>query len=332
MILFLASDSETLEQLKTDASYFWAWKSMQHESDDLNFDKGQRTEIEDKIKQYQSTVKERLHAAYSWLLMPVQNSTASQDMQWDCVQMPSAGEDIIEHMLRKLRDNEQLIDRLSPKVLLMEIDKYPLWKDGKYIAIKELWESYTRRLFLQRLSGFSVLEEAIKEGIKHGNFFGYAEGIDETGRFQGLCLGDKGYPNITFNGLLVKLEAVNAQLGREAENQKSTQANQPVNNGFLSPDATASGPLSDKSDPAIQKKLNTRFYAGITLDPQKLGTTAGQIKNEILQHFLDFPGVSITVFLDVKVIIPEGTPPDVVRIINENCNTLNIKGAEFGDD
>jgi hypothetical protein len=51
-----------------------------------------------------------------------------------------------------------------------------------------------------------------------------------------------------------------------------------------------------------------------------------------LQHFLDFPGVSITVSLDVQVTIPEGTPPDVVRIINENCNTLNIKGAEFRDD
>jgi hypothetical protein len=82
----------------------------------------------------------------------------------------------------------------------------------------------------------------------------------------------------------------------------------------------------------VPKPKNTRFYAGITVDPQRLGTTAGQIRNDILQHFSELPGVSMSVSLDIQVTIPEGTPPEIVRIVSENCNTLNIKGAEFRDE
>jgi hypothetical protein len=82
----------------------------------------------------------------------------------------------------------------------------------------------------------------------------------------------------------------------------------------------------------LPKPKNTHFYAGITIDPQKLGTTAGQIRNDILQHFSDLPGVSMTVSLDIQVIIPEGAPSEIVRIVSENCNTLNIKGVEFRDE
>jgi hypothetical protein len=329
MILFLAPDAEAIEQLKVETSHFLAWKSIQRESDDLDLDKGQRSEIEERMKQFNSAVKERLHSTYIWLLLPVQSGTSSKDMQWDCIQMPSAGEDIIGHLLRKLRDNEQLIDRLSPKVLLMEIDKIPLWKDDKYISIKELWENYTRRLYLQRLSSFSVLEEAIHIGIKNGDFFAYAEGIDATGRFQSLCLGEKGYPNITQEGFLVKLVAAQLQLKKEEE--KQAPIGKPGSGGLLFPEG-GTEPVQGDLGQSLPKPKNTHFYAGITIDPQKLGTTAGQIRNDILQHFSDLPGVSMTVSLDIQVTIPEGAPPEIVRIVSENCNTLNIKGAEFRDE
>jgi hypothetical protein len=332
MILFLAPDLEAMKQVKDEMSFLLAWKSIQRESDDLDLDRGQRTEITDKIKHFTSAVKERLRVTYIWLLIPVQNGTTSQNMQWDCIQMASPGEDIIGHLLRKLRDNELLIDRLSPKVLLMEIDKYPLWKEDKYISIKELWENYTRRLYLQRLSGFPVLEEAIHIGVKNGDFFAYADGIDDSGRFQGLCLGEKGYPNITQDGFLIKLDAAKRQIEEDKEVQ-GEKIDKPSNNGFLFPVGSSTTQAGqDKPEPPLQKKQNTRFYAGVTVDPQKLGTTAGQIKSEILQHFSELPGVSITVSLDIQVTIPEGTPPEIVRIVNENCNTLNIKGAEFKDE
>jgi predicted AAA+ superfamily ATPase len=330
MILFLAPDAEVIDQLKIETSYLLAWKSIQRESDELGMDKSQRSAIEDRIKQFTSAVKERLHAAYIWLLLPVVNGTSSKDMQWDCIRIPSNGEDIIGHLLRKLKDNEQLIDKLSPKVLLMEIDKIPLWKDDKYISIKELWENYTRRLYLQRLSNFSVLEEAILIGVKNGDFFAYADGMDEQGRFQGLCLGDKRYAGITPDGFLVKLEAARLQPNKDEEVQPS--AAKPGNGGLLFPEQGSDSPVPGSSSQPMPKPKNTHFYAGITVDPQKLGTTAGQIRNDILQHFSELPGVSMSVSLDIQVTIPEGTPPEIIRIVSENCNTLNVKGAEFRDE
>jgi predicted AAA+ superfamily ATPase len=330
MILFLAPDTEAIEQLKSETSYLLAWETIKKESDDLDLDRGQRSEIEDRVKQYKSAVKERLHAAYIWLLLPSTNGTSSQEMKWECIQMPSTGEDIISHLLRKLKENEQLVDRLSPKVLLMEITKIPLWKDDKYIPIKELWENYTRRLYLQRISNFSVLDEAIRVGVKNGDFFAYADGMDETGRFQGLCLGEKGYANITQEGFLVKLESAELQIKKEEEDKTTTT--KPSPSDLLFPDDNHPKQPQGTTSPAPTKAKNTRFYAGITVDPQKLGTTAGQIRNDILQHFNELPSISISVSLDIQVTIPEGTPPDIVRTVNENCNTLGIKGAEFRDE
>jgi hypothetical protein len=330
MILFLAPDTDAIEQLKSETSYLLAWEAIKKEADDLDLDRGQRSEIEDKVKQFKSAVKERLHTTYTWLILPSSNGTSSKEMQWECLQMPSIGEDIIAHLLHKLKDNEQLVERLSPKVLLMEINKIPLWKDDKYISIKELWENYTRRLYLQRISSFSVLDEAISVGVKNGDFFAYADGMDETGGFQGLCLGERGYAHITQEGFLVKLEVAELQIKKEEEDKTSTTKSP-------SPDSLFSDEDKPKqnlgvSSQTLSKLKNSHFYAGITVDPQKLGTTAGQIKNDILQHFNELPGVSIAVSLDIQVTIPEGTPPDIVRIVNENCNTLNIKGAEFRDE
>jgi hypothetical protein len=214
----------------------------------------------------------------------------------------------------------------------MEIDKYPpLWKDGKYIPIKELWENYTRRLFFQRLFSFSVLEEAIRVGVRNGDFFGYAEGIDDaTGRFQGLCLGDKGYPAITSAGFLINLETAKAQIEREDEKQKDIQTKQTTNTDYLFPYDDDSSPTPVNDSPA-QEKLNTHCYVGVTIDPQKLGTTAGQIKNEIPQHFMDLPGASITVSMDINVTIPEGIPDDVEKVVKENCKALKIEEPDFGE-
>jgi hypothetical protein len=254
-------------------------------------------------------------------------------MQWECVSLPSAGEDIIAHLLRKLRDNEQIIDRFSPKVLLMEIEKHSLWRqDRDFIPIRELWDDYTRYLYLQRLSGFNVLEEAIQVGVKNGDFFAYAEGIDDNGFYQGLCLGEKGYAHVTPDGYLIKLDAAKRQITQEEQKKTVEQIDRTGGSGQLFPEGNGNEPVQDNpiTQPAINH--NTHFYAGIDVDPNKLGTTAGQIKNEILQHFTQLPGVNISVSLDIQVSIPEGTPSDIVRIVNENCNTLGIKGAEFRDD
>jgi predicted AAA+ superfamily ATPase len=330
MILFLAPDSEVIDQLKNETSYLLAWESIQQEAEELGLDKGQRTEIDVRIKHYSSAVKERLNATYTWLLLPVVGGTSAKEMQWDKIQIPSNGEDIIGHLLRKLKDDERLIDRLSPKVLLMEIDKIPLWKEDKYISVKELWENYIRRLYLLRLSNYSVLEEAIHIGIKNGDFFGYADGMDAQGRFQGLCLGEKGYASITPEGFLVKLEVAQQQFKKDEEAQPPEP--KPGNDGSLVFEPGPDKPASSGSGQPAPKPKNTRFYAGITADPQRLGTTAGQIRNDILQHFSELPGVSMSVSLDIQVTIPEGTPPEIVRIVSENCNTLNIKGAEFRDE
>ena len=84
--------------------------------------------------------------------------------------------------------------------------------------------------------------------------------------------------------------------------------------------------------PQYPTGTNTHFYGSVHIDAKKLGSTAGQISQEVLQHINRLPGVEVAVTLDIQVKIPDGMPEDVARTIRENCKTLKFESIEFGDE
>jgi hypothetical protein len=76
------------------------------------------------------------------------------------------------------------------------------------------------------------------------------------------------------------------------------------------------------------KKL-TRFYGTVEIEPNKLGTTAGNINQEILQHLARLAGSKIKVTMDIDVELPNGASDDIVRTVKENCKTLKFAESNF---
>src|SRR3712207_7443562 len=55
------------------------------------------------------------------------------------------------------------------------------------LPYRTLFRSYG---YMDRLRDVRVLQEAVAEGVRSGDFFGYASGISEDGRYEGLRLGE----------------------------------------------------------------------------------------------------------------------------------------------
>jgi hypothetical protein len=90
--------------------------------------------------------------------------------------------------------------------------------------------------------------------------------------------------------------------------------------------------FDEKPQPAkITVSKKTHFWGNVTLDHSKLGSTAGQINTEILQHFTKLPGVSVKVSLDIQVEVPSSIPDDIVHIVDENRKTLKFDDSSGFD-
>jgi len=79
------------------------------------------------------------------------------------------------------------------------------------------------------------------------------------------------------------------------------------------------------------KAAPTDFYGSVALDPLRLGSSAGQVATEVLQHLSALPGAEVTVTLEIRASVTEGVPSHIVRTVTENARTLSFKTAEFED-
>jgi hypothetical protein len=328
MILFLAPDESIITQLKQDVRMLKAWRSVEKDAESLNLDNAQKNEVKEAIKTNEKTVTDRLQESYQHLLIPAQHGTSP--VVWE--KLIVQGMNPVSKAAQKLRDDDFMTEAFSPKILSQEIAQYNLWKEADSLSIRELWENYARYLYLYRLTGYSVLAKALEAGIKSGEYFAYADGQDETGRYQSLCLGDIGYLHITQDGCLVKLEVAKSQIEKENAERTKREESDEGNAGDLVGEPSGDGQgTGEAASPPRPVKKNTHFYGSVKIDANKLGSTAGTINTEVLQHLNKLTGAQVSITLDIQVSIPEGVPDDVARTIRENCRTMRFDTSEFGE-
>jgi len=327
MIAFLAPDSSAINQLSQDMRILMAWRSIDGDTESLNLDNAQKKEVKEAIKRYDDMVNDRIQDAYSWLLMPSQIGTSP--VSWSAFQV--TGKNPVSKAAQKMREDEYLVHALSPRILSMEMDQYKLWKDREAIPVRELWEDYTRYLYLHRLVSYNVLLETLESGIKSGEFFGYADGQDASGHNQNLCYGSNGYLHITQDGLIIKREVAERQIEKENA-AHAAQTGDKIKGETTGQTSSEQAGAGASAQPERTSKKNTHFYGSIQIDANKLGSTAGTISQEVLQHLNRLPGVEVTVILDIQANIPYGVPDDVARTIRENCGTLKFQANEFDEE
>lgn len=328
MLVFVCPDEELVESLAQEVRRYLAWKSVANDVDALNLDAHQRRLAADSHSRSEETVQVRLHEAYCWLLVPTQDGTGP--ISWEATRIAGGNESYIVKAVKKLRGAEQLITRWSPALLKMELDRW-LWKDQPHIEVKKLWEYFTSYCYLPRLRDADVLLDAIRDGVRSRDFFGYATGLDAKGRYQGLQFGSAGGNiYIDASSLLVKAEMAEKQRGAEpvATGTPAPTVGDRGTNYVTRPQAAP----STQPSAAPGQHMPTRFHGSVNLDATRLGRDAGKIAEEIVQHLSSLVGSEIEVTLEVQARIPDGVPENIVRTVTENCRSLHFKVHGFEEE
>lgn len=345
MLLFLASDKPKLELLEQNVCQYLAWDSIVKDKEVLNLDVFQGNQATTKRKQTNDTVDHLLKEAYQWLLVPDQPDPQGP-IEWTEVRLQ--GQDsLILRASRKLVHEEHLITTYAASRLRLEaLDKY-LWHNADHIDLKKLWEYLANYLYLPRLKNEQVLLQATQEGVSASLWqenFAYATGLEGAKqRYLNLKAGEHITPTLSSQSLIVKPEVAQRQFDADAVavavtvTHQTTHAKEPgtaVDNygkqGTNVIDLSLQGNQTTVVSPStVQPK---RFYGSMKLDALRLRRDAGQVADEVIQHFTSLVGAEVEITIEIQVRTPEGVPDNVVRTVTENCRVLKFTNQEFEEE
>lgn len=347
-LAFLVADQARLPDLEDALRRYLAWGSILTDHQSLNLDPQQVKQAETQRNNADNTIKTRLPETYQWLLVPTQ-ATPQSPIEWDALRL-SGTDDLAMRASKKQRAEDLLLPSMAGIILRSELDKVPLWQ-GNHVAIRQLADYFARYLYLPKLATPSVLLRAIESGASHSAWetetFAYADGYDEkTQRYLGLLIAQA--PSLydsTQSGWVVKPSAARAQLNADAlakaaaETLETTQATAQPSSSPATPvtfkaeiDNTVFAQVSEpRSGPSPTIPALPTYYSGrVRLDSGRAGRDAAKIADEIIAHLTGLLGAQVTVTLAIEANIPNGAPPQVVRIVTENGRALRFEtGSGF---
>lgn len=322
-VLFSAADRGRLEDLRQAVRTFLAWKSISEEREQLNLDAHQTSQAEQKLKEAEEVVAQRLTDTYQWLLVPYQPEKDSV-LEWTEVRL--TGQDsLVVRASKKAVDEEHLYVRLGGTRLRLELDRVPLWR-GNHVELRQLREDFARYTYLPRLRDVSVLIAAVSEGVSsmtwESDTFAYAEGFDEAaGRYRDLRAAQQASVMVEGGSVLVKPEVARKQLDEEskvippeAETERETEVE-------------VGGDETEAVTP--QEKRVRLFYGRKNLEPVRMTRDVAEIAEHIVSHLESLSGARVEISLEITANLEEGAPPETVRTVTENARTLKLDQHGF---
>ena len=331
-LVFLAADKTRLQELDEAVRRCLAWESILEEREQLDLSPHQVNQAETQKEAASSVVTARLPETYQWLLVPVQ-ARPDASMEWQATRL-SGQHSLAARASKKLKGDELLVTGFAPTRLRMELDRVPLWR-GDHVSIKQIVDDFARYLYLPRVSGPTVLLNAISDGIAlltwEQDAYAFADCFDdEAKRYRGLRGGQVvSLPDADAPGLLVKSDIARQQL--DAESAQPTVSGEGAGagtGGESTVPGSGSGPAECPPGPPPAPKPK-RFHGTATLDAGRVGRDASQIADEVIVHLSSLVGAKVTVTLEIEAEVPAGAPDHVVRTVTENSRTLKFTSQGF---
>ncbi len=324
MLVFAAADEAAVDTLKAETRRYLAWDSIVKDAEELNLDKVQQARARESRDKADGAVTAQLHAAYQWVLVPEQDGT--EPIRWEALILRSGTLEfmggIAQRASHKLQTDELFILRWAPIHLQRELDRW-FWKDDRtHIGIKQLWDHFARYPYLPRLRDHDVLLEAIRVGVRSEDFFGYAQGVGDDGRYFGLVFGAPA-AGIYFDdaGVVVRRDVAAAQVAA-AKPETPRPAEAPAASG-------PAGVPGVEAPAAPARPRPKRFYGRIKLSALRVAAEAGKVADEVIAHLEGLPDSQVEVVLEIHATSREGVPDHVERTVAENARTLKFEDFGF---
>lgn len=338
-LVFLAPEVDRVDVMLNAVRNRMAWEYILDNKGSLNLDQHNIKLATSRVTQAQQTLRDAIKEAYRWILVPHQEP-GKPHIELEAILVNGDGT-LAERVTKKARAGEFVVERFSPSLLRMEINRLNLWKDKSYIPVDTLAGYFSQYVYMPKVVDPKVVIDCVwsLDEVLHIDIdgFGYAD-AHEDDRFVGLTL--KKPTDVRLGGLIVDPKVARAQIEADTAAAKKsdgdgsdtgtpgggTGSTGGQGNGSDTGSGKGSGTTGGKGGTTTPIKAVTRFHATKELTSARVVRDVSQIYEEIISHFVS-AGVAVKVTLDVESDQMTLLPHDQRTAIKENLKTLG-----FGDD
>ena len=331
MLVFVAADHRSLDDLEQATADFLAWRQVVGESVARNLDPQQAGQASSRRDDASKTVDLRLSAAYHWVLVPGQPEP-NQPVEWDAVRAEGQG-GLADRVVARLVHAGSLYADYPPQLLRLELDGplAALWEDGD-VSVADLWDAHARYLYLHRLRGIETLCACAAVGPGSMSWaidgFAVADGYGQhKEKYYGLKAGEHAGV-VRGTSLVVRPDVAEAQLrGRTVVAGDDDGTGGSGEDGSGGGDGQPAG-AGEPGGPSRASEF-TSFRAVAVVDGGRLGRDAARIAEEIVAHLAGRTGTDVEVTIEISATDAAGFPPELIRTVSENAAALRLREHGF---
>jgi hypothetical protein len=323
-LAFLAPDQATLEDIQNVVRKKLAWASIVRDARGLlQLPPAQEDDAKKKLAEQEAAALNAVRRGWKHLLLPQEvqagSPNAARGFDLETVVLSNRANDpdpLPQVAWKKCEADGLIVSRLG----VLDNDLGKVWQpDQPQLAVRQLRDWFAQFPYLSKLRDPQVLARAISEALARSDAkYAIADRFDEAkGEYVGLKLGKLVEINFNSDMVLVRRDVADVQLAKHSPHQ---------------PGAGGNGPTVTKEpqvivDPQLSERRPRRFYAKVTLDPNRPTPQVSNIAQSILSE-LDRARGTITLTLDIDAQAAAGFPEDVQSIVRDNAASLRI--TDFG--
>lgn len=331
-LAFLAVDKAALDDIRQVVRKKLAWADIVRDARGiLQLPPAQEDDAKKKRDEQETAALNAVRRGWKHLMLPQEpapgGANAARGFDLELVSLANRANDPepLPQLAWKKCEADGLI---VPRLGVLDNDLAKVWFDNQpHIRLSDLRDWFARVPSLSKLREPQVLAKAISEALARSDArYAVADRYDEAkGEYVGLWTARIEVIDLNSGSLLVRRTVADVQLAKQAPHSV------PVGNGaddgaaIEQPPATGQPPVGG---PVATPRRPRRFYAKVTLDPNRPTPQVSNIAQSILSELDRAQGTTITLTLDIDAEAPHGFGEDVEAVVRDNAGSLRI--TDFG--
>jgi predicted AAA+ superfamily ATPase len=326
-LAFLAPDQAALEDIQNVVRKKLSWASIERDADGiLQLPKVQRDEAKKKLTEQEIAAVNAVRRGWKYLLLPQEvqpgSPNAARGFDLEPVALTNRASDpepSAQLAWKKCEADGLIVSRLG----VLDNDLAKVWQPAQpHVAVRQLRDWFAQFPYLSKLRDPQVLLKAISEALARADAkYAIAERFDDAkGEYVGLKLGRLVEVDLNSEMVLVRRDVADAQLAKHARQSVPSGVS-----GVGAEQPAVGGQQPTGGSVAARPR---RFYAKISLDPNRPTPQVSNIAQSILSELDRARGTTITLTLDIDAEAVGGFPEDVESVVRDNAASLRI--TDFG--
>ena len=331
-LAFLAPDQGALEDIQSVVRKKLAWASIVKDGPGpLQLPPTQQRDAVNKLAEQETATVNAVRRGWKHLLLPQEPQPGSShaargfDLESVALANPARDPEPLAQIAWKKCEADGLIVR---SLGVLDNDLAKVWQPNQpHIGVRQLRDWFAQFPYLSKLRDPQVLAQAISAALGRSDTkYAIADRFDEAkGEYAGLEVARLVTIDLTSDRIMVRREVADAQRAKFAPEAVPTGpgGTDPIIKG--QPTVVGQPARDDAATPRARPR---RFYAKITLDPNRPTPQVSNIAQSILSELDRARGTIITLTLDIDAESAGGFPEDVESVVRDNARDLRI--TDFG--